>query len=188
MYLILNYFLVPSGITRKQYHEAVQNKADIDWLCVNCDHPSCHFQTGLSEFNPPVDNTHLTAEPIPDSFTTEPANSFTAEPTADSFTDDSTAEPTGNSSLPSFDTTNSSHSDMEIDNATLMSFELPDYTQEVSMDESLPVRAAAAEPAPVEYITISLSTEHNHNKLCDSLDILSATTPHLGELLSGYVL
>ena len=34
------------------------------------------------------------------------------------------------------------------------------------MDESLPLRAAAA---PVEYITISDSTEHNHSKLCDSL-------------------
>ena len=109
MYVILNYFLVPSGITRKQYHEAVQNKTDIDWLCVNCDYPTCHFWADLSEFNPPVDSTLLTAEPTPDCFTTEPADSFNAEPTADSFT----AEPTANSSLPSFDTTNSSHSDME---------------------------------------------------------------------------
>ena len=58
---------------------------------------------------------------------------------------------------------------MEIDHATLMSFQLPDYTQEASIDESLLLRAAAAEPAPVEYITISESTEHNCNKLCDSL-------------------
>ena len=156
IYVILNYFLVPSGITRKQYCETVQNKNDIDWLCVNCDHPTCHFQADLSEINPPVDSSHLTAEPTPDSFTTEPAHSFTAEPTA-------------NSSLPSFDTTTSSHRHMEIDQTTLMSFELPDYTQEASMDESLPLRAAAAEPAPVEYITTSESTKHNCNKLCDSL-------------------
>ena len=96
MYVMLNYFLVPSCITRKQYCEAVQNKTDINWLCVNRD--------------------HLTAEPTADSFTTKPADSFTAEPTADTFT----AEPTANS-LPSFYTTNSSHSDMEIDHATLMS-------------------------------------------------------------------
>ena len=93
MCVILNYFLVPSGITRKQYCEDVQNKTDIDWLCVNCDHPTCHFQADLSEFNPPVDSTHLTAEPTPDPFTTEPTDSFTAEPTAGSFT----AEPTANS-------------------------------------------------------------------------------------------
>ena len=37
------------------------------------------------------------------------------------------------------------------------------------MDESLPLRAAAVEPAPVECIIISESTEHNCNKLCDSL-------------------
>ena len=43
---------------------------------------------------------------------------------------------------------------MEVDHATLMSFELPDYTQELSMDESLPLRAAAAEPAPVEPTTL----------------------------------
>ena len=85
MYIILNYFHVPSGITRKQYHEAVQNKTDIAWLCVNCDHPTHHFQADLSEFNPPVDSTHLTAEPTLDSFTTEPVDSFTFEPTADSF-------------------------------------------------------------------------------------------------------
>ena len=167
MYVILNYFLVPSDIIRKQYCEAVQNKTD--WLCVNFDHPTCHFQADLSEFNPPVDSTHLTAEPTPDSFTTEPADSFTTEPSADSFTDDSIAEPTANSALPSFDTTNSSHSDMEIDHATLTSFELPDYKQEASMDERLLLRATAAEPAPAEYITISESTVHNRNKLCDSL-------------------
>ena len=131
-------------------------------------------QADLSEFNPQIDSTHLTAEPTPDSFTTEPVDSFTAEPTADSFTaeptadsfaaeptaDSFTAKPTADSftaeatanSLPSFDTTNSSHSDMEIDHATLVSFELPDYTQEPSIDDSLPLTAAAAEPAPVEYI------------------------------------
>ena len=58
---------------------------------------------------------------------------------------------------------------MEIDHATLMSFEWPDYTQETAIDDSLPLRAAAAEPAPVEYITIFESTECNCNKLCDSL-------------------
>ena len=58
---------------------------------------------------------------------------------------------------------------MEIDHATLMSFELPEYTQEASIDESLPLRATAAEPAPVEYITISESTECNCSKQCDSL-------------------
>ena len=79
MYVILNYFLVPSGIRRKQYHEAVQNKTDTDWLCVNCDHPTHYFQADLSEFSLPVENTHLTAEPTPDSFTTKPADSFTAE-------------------------------------------------------------------------------------------------------------
>ena len=164
MYVMLNYFIVPSGITRKQYCEAVQNKTDTDWLCVNCDHPTCHFQADLFEFNPSVDSTHLTAEPTTDSFTTEPADSFTAEPIADTFT----AEPTANS-LPSFYTTNSSHSDMEIDHATLMSFELPEYTQEASIDDSLPLRGAATEPTPVEYITISESTEHNYKNLCDSL-------------------
>ena len=56
---------------------------------------------------------------------------------------------------------------MEIDHATLMSFELPDYTQEVSMDESLPLRAAAAETAPVEPTTslpapVQLAQNPNH--------------------------
>ena len=118
------------------------------------------LKTVYKQFNPPIDSTHLIAEPTPDSFTTEPADSFTAEPTAYSFI----AEPTAKSSLPSFDTTTSSHSDMQTDHATLMSFELPDYTQEASMDESLPLRATAAEPVPVAYITISESTDCNHNK------------------------
>ena len=78
---------------------------------------------------------------------------------------------------------------MEIDHATLRSLELPDYTQEASMDESLPLRAAAAEPAPVEYITISESIEHNQT-ICVTAWVtpMSTTTPHLEELLSGDVL
>ena len=167
-----------SGITQNQYCQAVHNKSEIDWKCADCSAqlhsfhwiiPDPNITANVSAFLPPADSTHEDVPPSPHSSTTDSSIASLAElmATDTSLPSEFFNADTSNFSMPSFNSANSSDSD--IDDVTLPSFNVPEYSMENSIDESLPTGAIAADPPPVEYKVIPASSERGHDKLTDSL-------------------
>ena len=132
------------------------------------------FIIDISTFEPPASSTHLsdlhTILSQFDSFVVLPDVDSTAiSPDADSTTTSlhsnsiTMLSDSGNSSMPSFGPT-----DFDIDEESLPSFDLPEYSSEESFDDSLPQGAIAHDPPQLEYFTIPDASIHERAKLVES--------------------
>ena len=163
MLIYILFFLFILGITQHQYRTSVDNGIEIDWKCIRYKSTPTPLQS-FSEFIPYGSSTHLlpdlTAElsalsslshtesdmdtysfSIDYSTANFPANNTLAaeiEAFADAYAADCS-----DTSMPPFNV--SSPSDSFMDSIDLLSFHVPEYPTEESINDSLPIRATAAD-------------------------------------------
>ena len=135
-----------------------------------------------STFEPPVDSTHLSDLPPPVSPLSDmdididswPGDSFIAEIMADDSTTPGSsheASSDADTSMPSFTfvtQSDSSDSNINMGDSTLPSVNVPEYPDEDSIEESLPIGGIAADNPEVDYMLVPAASSCGGDKLTDT--------------------
>ena len=151
---------------------------EIDWQCVKCRPTPTPIQS-LSNFIPQGDNTHLSDMPSPDSHDennmhVESFSNFLSQlppELSQLSTDPTDNEPSvsehtsaSDTSMPSFDSNLPNSSNYEMDESLLL-VEMPNYSIEESINDSLPLPALPANHPQPEYTVIPAASYCQGDKL-----------------------